>query len=70
MPDIKTRYRQAIFIFIAIVSLVLTVLLYFQGTEWLIPAMISYLILALLIYWGNKHIFLVPYVDQKSTNDS
>ena len=70
-PDIKTKYRQAICILVAIVSLVLTILLYFDGTDWLIPGMISYLILGLLIYWGNKHIFLVPYKgDQGPTHDT
>ena len=60
-PDIKTKYRQMICIFIAIVSLVFTLLLYFEGTNWLIPGVVSYFVLGLLIYWGNKHIFLVPY---------
>ena len=46
-------------------------MLYFSGIEWLIPALISYLFLGLLIYWGNKHIFLVPYgVDHESTHDT
>ena len=55
----------------AIISLVLTMLLYFRGMEWLIPGIISYVILGLLIYWGNKHIFLVPYkFDQDTTNDT
>lgn len=69
-PDSKTKYRQAIAIFIAGVSLVLTSLLYFEGTEWLIPAVISYLILGILIYRGNKQIFLVPYAGEEPTNDS
>lgn len=60
-PDTKTKHRQMICIFIALVSLVLTVLLYFEGIKWLLPAVVSYLVLGLLIYWGNRHIYLVPY---------
>ncbi len=59
--DIDTKYRQAFCIFIAIISLVITMLLYFEGTEWLIPAIFSYVVLGLIIFWGNKRIFFVPY---------
>ena len=69
--DTDTKYRQAIFIFIALISLVFTILLYFQGSDWLFPALISYVILGLLIYWGNKQLYLVPYQkNQNSTNDA
>ena len=60
-PDIKTKNLQMIWIFIAIVSLVFSVLLYFKGTNWLIPAVVSYFVLGLIIYWGNRQIYLVPY---------
>ena len=71
MPDLKTKYRQAICIVLATVSLLLTIMLYFNGTEWLVPAVISYVLLGLLIYWGNKHIVLVPYeVDRSSNHDT
>lgn len=70
-PDTDTKYRQGIFIFITIVSLVLTLLLYFESIEWLIPAIFSYAVLGLLIYWGNKRIYFVPYKgDQDTTNDT
>lgn len=59
--DTDTKYRQAIFIFIALISLAFTMLLYFRGSKWLIPALVSYVILGLLIYWGNKQVYLVPY---------
>ena len=69
--DTDTKYRQAICIFIAIISLAITMLLYFEGKEWLIPAIFSYVILGLIIYWGNKRIFFVPYKnDQNTTNDT
>jgi len=68
--DSDTKYRQAFFIFIAIISLALTMLLYFRGTEWLIPAIAINVVLGLIIYWGNKRMFLVPYrKDQNTTND-
>ena len=60
-PDIRTKYRQAVFIVIAFISLILMLLLYFEGTDWLTPAVISYLILGFSIYHGNKLIYLVPY---------
>lgn len=69
--DSDTKYRQAIFIFIAIISLVFTIMLYLDSTEWLLPAIVSYAILGLLIYWGNMRIFFVPYNNGKnSSNDT
>ena len=69
-PDPDTKQRQTIFIFILIISLVFTLLLYFRSTEWLIPAIISYVILGLIAYWGNKRMFLVPYQsDQNNSKD-
>ena len=69
--DTDTKYRQAVCLFIAIISLVVTMLLYFRGTEWLIPAVLSYVILGLIIYWGNKRMYLIPYQNDKiTTNDS
>lgn len=69
--DTDTKYRQAIFIVIALISLAFTILLYVSDMEWLIPALVSYVALALLIYWGNKKVFLVPYEKgQNSTNDT
>ncbi len=31
------------------------------GTEWLVPAVISYVALAGWIYWGNKNVRFVPF---------
>jgi uncharacterized protein (DUF983 family) len=59
--DSKTKYRQAAFIVIAIISLVFTILLYYKDLKWLIPALVSYVVLGILIYWGNKKVFFVPY---------
>jgi len=66
--DTSTKYRQAIFIFIALISLAFTMLLYFQGSEWLVPSLASYVVLGLLIYWGNRMVFLVPYGKDQNLN--
>ncbi|MFW1676188.1 hypothetical protein ACFVYJ_00200 [Pontibacter sp. JAM-7] len=59
--DAKTRHLQAWFIGVALVSLLLTVLLYFRGgTDCLLVTLISYLLLAGLIGWGNRKVYLVP----------
>ena len=59
--DQKTKHMQAAFIVFAIISLVYTILLYYQDFKWLIPALVSYVVLGLLIYWGNRKVFFVPY---------
>jgi len=56
-------------IIIALVSLVLTLLLYYRGTEWLAPAIGSYVILGMIIYWGNKRVFLVSCQKDRGTGD-
>lgn len=68
-PDINTKYRQAKFIFILIISLVISLLLYLDGTRWLIPAFFSYVILGIILYWGNKRMFLVPYPNGRENNN-
>ena len=55
--DVPTKYRQAIGLVIALISLGLTL----GGVAWLIPAIISYIFLGLYIYWGNKRVVFVPY---------
>jgi hypothetical protein len=66
--DNKTKRRQAVALGLAAISLVLTLLLYFQGIGWLFPALVSYLALAVLIYWGNKEVRFVPY--EKAVDDA
>jgi ribosomal protein S27AE len=69
--DTHTKYRQAISLVIALISLVFTILLYLGDKGWLIPAIGSYAVLGLLIYWGNKKVFFVPYKrSRNSTNDT
>ena len=67
-PDTDTKYRQALGILVAAISLVFTLLMYFGHMEWLVPAMFSYVILALIVYWGNKRMFLVPYENAESAD--
>jgi len=66
-PDIHAKYRQVIFLFAGIISLVLTVLLYIDSRVWLVSVIISYIAMGVIVYWGNKHMFLVPY--EKSTKE-
>lgn len=68
MVDAKTKRRQAAFILVAIIALVLTVLLYQQGAYWLTPALIVYGVLAALVYRGNRQVYLVP-VDDENPHD-
>jgi hypothetical protein len=69
--DQKTKYRQAAFFVIALISLALTILLYSGNFAWLWPALLSYLVLGVLIYWGNKKVFFVPYqADRASIDDT
>lgn len=66
--DKKTKRRQAIFLLLTLGSLVLTILWYFQDSKWFIPAMLSYLIIGVFLYWANKRVLLVPY--EKDENDT
>ena len=67
--DTDTKRRQAICIVILLVSLLFTVLLYFKGMEWLIPALFSYAVITGVLYWGNKNLFFVPYETSRSAAD-
>jgi len=60
MPDPDTKYRQFYFIIITLISFVFTLLLYFDGNAWFVSAIISYIVFAVLLYWGNKKVFYVP----------
>jgi hypothetical protein len=45
----------------ALISLALTIALYLRGMAWLAPALISYGFLGVILYRGNRRMFLVPY---------
>lgn len=59
--DVETRRRQSVFMVLLLVSLVLTLLLFFAGTQWLLPAILSYAVIGNLFYQGSRKMTLVPY---------
>ena len=67
--DTATKYRQVVCIVIALVSLVLTISLYNGNSDSLGPALVSYAALALIIYWGNRRLYFVPYHSRKGIQD-
>jgi uncharacterized protein (DUF983 family) len=66
--DSDTKIRQALFLVVTLIALAFTLLLYFAGSEWLVPAVVSYVAWALLILWGNSQIVLVRHDDRKSSS--
>ena len=69
-PDPDTKCRQAFCLIIALIALVSTLLLYFDDTGWLVSALASYVALGLLIAWGNRKMFLVPYQGKRNKRDA
>ena len=67
--DKHTKTRQSIFIVVLFFSLAFTVLLYYGNRNWLIPALVSYLIVGVIVYLGNKRLFLVPYKNDGTPTD-
>jgi hypothetical protein len=67
--DPDTRWRQALCIVIAFISLLFTTMLYLDDSSWLSPALLSYAALAILIYHGNKKVFLVPWSRDENRDD-
>ena len=59
--DKNTKYRQALFIIILVISAAFSIFLYLGDARWLIPAITSYIAIGALMYWGNKKMFYVPY---------
>ena len=60
-PDPDTKIRHALVIVMLLISLALTLLLYYESDAWLVPSVASYIALGWLVYWGNKKMYLVPY---------
>ena len=58
--DPATKRRQAAFIVVALITLVLTVASSLGHTALWIPALIGNLALVALIIWGNHQLHLVP----------
>lgn len=59
--DTKTRRRQAFCLVLAVIALILTLMLHFEGASWLLPAVVSYAVLGLGIYLGNRRVRFVTY---------
>lgn len=59
--DPPTKRLQLICIGIALIALALTMLLYFTGNHWIIPSIISYILLGTMIYIGNRRLRFIPY---------
>jgi len=59
--DRHTKRRQAAFIGFALVSLVFTVLMYFDFCQWAFFSISTYVILGALIYSANRKVYLVKY---------
>lgn len=64
--DKKTKSRQKLFLLIILLSLVVTILLYVQGSDWIIPALSCHLVFGIYLYWANKRLYLVPYVKKRN----
>lgn len=59
--DKDTTIRQMLFLLLACISLGFTAMLYYVGNEWLLPAIGSYVVMGIGLYWGTKHVRFVPY---------
>lgn len=66
--DRDTKIRQMLFLLLALISLAFTAMLQFDGNHWLLPALASYLVMWLGLYWATKQVFFLPYksLDQAS----
>jgi CXXC-20-CXXC protein len=67
--DRHTKRRQAVFIVLAMVSLIFTVLMYFNVHEWAAFAISTYVVLGALIYFANKKVYLVKYYRDESNSE-
>ena len=68
--DIETKRWQAVWLLIGLVSFCFTMLLYYVGTAWLVPSLITYIVLALIIYWRTKRVALVRYKAPERRKDT
>lgn len=59
--DKDTRYRYLVFIVISLISLVFTLFLYFDGSKWLVPALATYVVMGVYLYWCTNNVYFVPY---------
>lgn len=59
--DPQTKRRQAAFIVLATISLIFTVLMYFDFQRWVLFAIPTYVVLVALIYFANRKVYLVKH---------
>ncbi len=64
--DRDTKIRQYLFLLLTTISLVFTVMLYFESDAWLIPALASYLAMGVVLYRGTKQVRFVPCEQDKN----
>lgn len=64
--DKDTRHRYIVFIVISLISLTFTLFLYFDGNKWLFPALATYLVMGVYLWWCNSRVYFVPY--EKNSN--
>ncbi len=55
---------------VGLVSLLLTMAMYYLGNDWLLPAIISYIVLGAIIFRGNRLLYLVPYPENRSHDNT
>jgi uncharacterized protein YbaR (Trm112 family) len=67
--DPHTKRRQAAFIVLAIVSLIFTILMYFDFRGWALFGIPTYVILGALIYSANRKVYLVKHDRAKTRSD-
>ncbi len=59
--DRATKRRQIIAILIALISLTFTIGWCFLNQEWLIPSIVSYIVLIGFIIWANRKVRYIAY---------
>ena len=59
--DPHTKRRQAAFMVLALISLVLTILMYVEFRQWAPFAIPSYVVLGVFVYFANKKVYLVKH---------
>ena len=67
--DPHTKRRQAAFIVLATVSLIFTVLMYFNFRGWALFGIPTYVILGALIYSANRKVYLVKHDRAKTRSE-
>ncbi len=59
--DSATKRRQIIALFITLISLIFTIGWCFLNQEWLLPSVMSYIVLIGFIIWANRKVRYIPF---------